>query len=169
MDAHWYAFYSKPMKEALLWEQLKLHQIESYYPCLRVQPVNPRSRKVKPYFPRYVFGRISWEQFNMAMLQWMPGVAGIVSFGGIPSQIPDNLIAAVRRRVEEINATGSNFVRELKTGTVVIIQDGPFKGYEALFDAHTSGEDRVRVFLKLLSRQQIPLELPGSQIQRKKQ
>ena len=169
MTAQWYALYSKPMKESLLWEQLNLHQIESYYPCLRLEPVNPRARKVKPYFPRYVFGHLDWEQFNFAKLQWMPGVAGIVSFGGIPSQIPDNLIGAIRRRVEEINEAGSNFVNALRSGTAVTIQAGPFKSYEAIFDAHISGEDRVRVFLKLLSRQHIPLELPRSQIQCKKQ
>ena len=109
MTAQWYALYSKPLKESLLLEQLNLHQIESYYPCLRVQPVNPRARKVKPYFPRYIFGHLHWEQLTHSLLQWMPGMAGIVSFGGIPSQIPDNLIVAIRRRVEEIDPTGWNW------------------------------------------------------------
>ena len=169
MTAQWYALYSKPLKESLLLEQLNLHQIESYYPCLRVQPVNPRARKVKPYFPRYIFGHLHWEQLTHSLLQWMPGMAGIVSFGGIPSQIPDNLIVAIRRRVEEINTVGSNFVNELRAGTIVTVQEGPFKGYEAIFDAHLSGEDRVRVFLKLLNRKQIPIDLPRIQIQPKKQ
>ncbi len=34
MTAHWYVLHSKPMKEALLWEQLSLQGIESYYPCI---------------------------------------------------------------------------------------------------------------------------------------
>ena len=37
MTAHRYALHNKPMKEALLWQQLSLHEIEGYYPCLRVQ------------------------------------------------------------------------------------------------------------------------------------
>jgi hypothetical protein len=45
----------------------------------------------------------------------------------------------------------------------------PFSSYEAIFDVRLSGDERVRVLLKLLNRQQIPLELPGRQIQRKKQ
>ena len=56
MTAQWYALQSKPMKESLLYEQLKLRAIECYYPFIRVQPVNPRARKVRAYFPGYVFG-----------------------------------------------------------------------------------------------------------------
>ena len=28
---------------------------EVFYPCLRIHPVNPRSRKIVPYFPGYLF------------------------------------------------------------------------------------------------------------------
>lgn len=169
MTAQWYALHSKPMKEALLSEQLSLHQIESYYPCLHVKPMNPRSRKTKPYFPGYVFGRADLEQSNLSVLQWMPGSAGIVAFDGLPACIPENMIAAIRERVDEINASGRELFDGLKAGDVVTIQEGPFSGYEAIFDARISGNERVRVLLKLLNRQQIPLELPGRQIQRKKQ
>jgi hypothetical protein len=42
----------------------------------------------------------------------------------------------------------------------------PFAGYEAIFDMRVSGTERVRVLLKLLSRQEVPLELSAGQIQR---
>jgi hypothetical protein len=44
MTARWYALHSKPMKEVLLWQQLSLHEIEGYYPCLRVQLMKPFSK-----------------------------------------------------------------------------------------------------------------------------
>lgn len=165
----WYALHSKPMKESLLWEQLSLREIESYYPCIRVRPMNPRARKVKAYFPGYVFGRLDLEQTNPSIFQWLPGSTGIVSFDGIPSHIPDNLIAAIRKRVDEINTAGGERFDGLKPGDVISVQEGPFRGYEVIFDARISGNQRARVFLKLLSRQQIPLELPTRQINRKKQ
>jgi transcription antitermination factor NusG len=168
MTAQWYALHSKPMKETLLWEQLSLHEIESYYPRIRVKPVNPRSRKVRPYFPGYVFSRVDLEQTNMTMFMRLPGSSGIVAFDGMPSHIPDTLIAAIRRRVGEIDAAGGELFEGLKAGDIVTVQDGPFKGYEAIFDARLSGDERVRVFLKLLSRGQVPVELPSRQIQRKK-
>jgi len=168
MTTQWYALRSKPMKEVLLSEQLELCKIESYYPRIRVKPVNPRARKVKPYFPGYVFGRVDLEQVSLSILQWMPGSVGIVSFGGVPANVPDSLIAAIKQRVDEINAAGGQQLQGLKRGDLVMIQEGPFRGYEAIFDVRLSGDERVRVLLKLLNRQQLPLELPGSQIQRKK-
>ena len=169
MTAQWYVLHSKPMKEALLCEQLRLQQIEGYYPCIRVQPVNSHVRRAKAYFPGYIFGHIDLTQTNLSTLQWMPGASGIVSFGGIPSTIPDNMITTIRQRVDEINAAGGELFYSLKPGDIVMIHDGPFRGYDAIFDARLSGDERVRVLLKLLNRQQIPLELSGRQIQRKKQ
>ena len=168
MTAQWYALQSKPMKEFLLFEQLNLRCIESYFPYIRVRPVNPRARKLRAYFPGYVFGRLDLEQTSISTLQWIPGTLGIVSFDGVPSYVPDNLIGAIRRRVDEINAAGGELLRRLKTGDPLTIQDGPFRGFEAIFDAHTSGEERVRVLLKLLNRKQIPLELSVEQIRIKK-
>jgi transcription elongation factor/antiterminator RfaH len=169
MTAHWYVLHSKPMKESLLWEQLGLQQIESYYPCIRTQPVSPRARRIKPYFPGYIFGHVDFERINLSSLHWMPGAAGIVSFDGIPSSVPDNVIAAIRRRVDEINAAGGELFDGLQQGEVIRIQEGPFSGYEAVFDVRLSGDERVRVLLKLLNRQQFPIELPSSYLRRKKQ
>ena len=167
MTAQWYALHSKPLKEAFLWQQLRLHEIESYYPCLRVQPVNPRARRVRPYFPGYVFGCMDLEHVSLSTLQWLPGSVGIVSFGGMPAPVPEHLISAIRRRVDEINAAGGELFAGLKPGDTVTIQAGPFQGYEAIFDARVSGDERVRVLLKLLNHRQLSLEIPGAQIQRK--
>ena len=169
MSAHWYVLHSKPMKEALLWEQLSLQGIESYYPCIRVQPVSSHARRMKPYFPGYIFGYVDFERINLSILQWMPGASGVVSFDGLPSSIPDHVIVAIRQRVDAINAAGGELFHDLKQGEMVRIQEGPFSGYDAIFDARLSGEERVRVLLKLLNRQHFPIELPSSYIRRKKQ
>ncbi len=82
--------------------------------------------------------------------------------------VPDGLIQAIRRRVDEINQEGGGQLHGLQPGEAVIIQDGPFAGQEAIFDTRISGNERVRVLLKLLQGRQIPLELPSAQIERKK-
>jgi transcription antitermination factor NusG len=164
----WYALQSKPMKESFLSAQLSLRRIECYYPCIRVQPVNTRARRMKPYFPGYVFGRLDLEQISSSAFQWIPGAVGIVSFDRIPSHVPDNLVNAIRRHVDEINAAGSEHLAGLKPGVTVVIQGGPLDGYEAIFDTRVAGEERVRVFLKLLRReQQKAINLPSGQIRRK--
>ena len=165
MSAQWYALNSKPMKEAFLSSQLLLKGIESYFPCIRVQPVNPRARKVKPYFPGYIFGRIDLQEQTKDRL-WLPGLAGVVSFDGIPSYVPNNLIDAIRRRVDQINMAGGEEVEALKPGDTVMVQAGPFEGYEAILDTRLSGEARVRILLTFLSRPHIPVELPQHQIRR---
>ena len=62
MAVSWYVLHSKPRKEEFLAEQLELRKIETFAPCIRVQVVNPRARKVKPYFPGYIFVRTDLEK-----------------------------------------------------------------------------------------------------------
>ena len=57
---------------------------------------------------------------------------------------------------------------DLKRGDVVKIQSGPFAGYDAIFDARLSGQERVRVLLQLLSKGTAQLDLPSEAIRPKK-
>jgi transcriptional antiterminator RfaH len=168
VSVSWYAMRSKPNKEDFLAGQLESHGVEVYFPRIRVTPVNPRSRKMRPYFPNYLFVRVDLDVINVSDLRWMPGASGLVSFDGKPASVPDFLIAAVQRQVDHLNASARNLTDGLKAGDSVIIQDGPFAGYEAIFDTHLSGQERVRVLLNLLQRRQMPLELEGRQIRRAK-
>ena len=169
MPAAWYVLHSKPNKEDFFYGQLLANRLEVYYPCLRVKPINPRSRKIRSYFPGYLFVRIDLQVVTSSFLNRVPGSRGLVSFESQPASVPDALIAAIRHRVDQINAEGQGLIAGLKPGEVVIIQDGPFAGQEAIFDARISGNERVRVLLKILRGRQLPIELPGAQIERKKQ
>ena len=168
MSKSWYVLRSKPRKEEFLLEQLLSHKIEAYCPRIRVQPVNPRARKIKPYLPGYVFVHLNLEKINLSTLQWMPGATGLVSFGGQPAFVHDSLIQAVRNRVDEINAAGGELLNALKPGDEVSIEAGPFAGYEAIFDTRLSGSERVRVLLKMMSDRYVPTDIAAGQIKRKK-
>jgi transcriptional antiterminator RfaH len=167
MQLAWYALHSKPLKEELLFEQLSLRKIETFYPRLRVQTVNPRARKVRAYFPGYVFVHADLDVVGFSNLQWLPGATGLVSFGGEPASVPDGLISAIRYKVERINGAGGELFDGLKPGETVVIQAGPFSGYEAIFNEQISGNERVRVLLKLLQKRLLPVELPAGQVERK--
>jgi transcriptional antiterminator RfaH len=169
MPYHWYALRSKSRKEDAVVRQVQSLGFELYYPCLRVHPVNPRSRKIVPYFPGYLFVRADLEQVGISVFQWMPHTIGLVSFGGEPAVVPENLILAIQDRVDEINSAGGEVFDGLKPGDVVWISNGPFEGYEAIFDARLPGSERVRVLLEFLgNRRKVPVELNVSQIVRKK-
>lgn len=168
MSSLWYALRSKPNKEDFLANQLQAGGFEIFYPRLRVKVVNPRARKVRPYFPGYLFVHTDLDAVNISDLKWMPGGTGLVSFGGEPAVVPDGLISAIKRRVEELNAASRPVISDLEPGESVILQAGPFAGYEAIFDGRISGQDRVRVLLNFLQRRQVPLEVDGRNIIRAK-
>ena len=161
----WYAIQSKPQKESLLFDQLNLRGIEAYYPFFRVKPVNPRARKIKSYFPGYLFVHVDLDHIGISSLQWVPGAIGLVNFGGEPATIDDSVLRAIQMRVERIGRDGLNPYSKLKHGDIVSISDGPFSGYKAIFDTSLPGSERVRVLLKILQDHQIRLELPVGQVQ----
>lgn len=165
MAGLWYALRSKPRKEDIVWRQVTQSGYETFYPRIRVNPVNPRSRKVQPYFPGYLFVLADLDQVGVSTFQWMPHTLGLVSFGGEPAYVPENLIIALRKRVEEIAAAGGELFDGLQPGDPVLINSGPFSGYEAIFDARLPGSERVRVLLEFLGNQRrLAVELNASQI-----
>ena len=168
MTHYWYAMQSKSNKEEALYEQLHNQGVEVFYPRIRVTPVNPRSKKIKAYFPGYMFVHVDLAEVGISTLKWMPFARGMVIFDQEPATVPDGLIQAVRLRVEQINMVGGEVFSGLKKGDDVFIHQGPFTGYEAIFDVRLPGSERVRVLIKLLSNRQMPVELYAGQIQQKK-
>jgi transcriptional antiterminator RfaH len=166
MTAYWYALQSKPNKEEALFQQLQLQGVEVYFPRIRVHPVNPRARKIKAYFPGYMFIHADIEAVGLSTFQWMPFARGMVTFGHEPAAVPDSLIHAIRRRVEDVNAAGGEVFDGLHKGDTVYIHDGPFAGCEAIFDVRLPGSERVRVLIQWLSQRQVPVELGAGQIRR---
>jgi transcriptional antiterminator RfaH len=140
---------------------------EVYFPQMRVKPVNPRARKIVPYFPGYLFVRADIKQTGLSVFQWMPHAKGLVVFGEEPSIVSENLIQTLQTKLELLNTENEKQKSPYKPGDLLMIDQGPFKGYEAIFNEQISGKDRVRVLLKMLSNQSIPLELNLSSVRKK--
>ena len=168
MTLLWYVMRSKPHKEDFLLEQLQARNLEAWCPRIRVQVVNPRARKVRPYFPGYLFIHLDQAVIDPFSLRYTPGASGLVSFGSEAALVPDELLKAIRHRVDEINLAGGERLDALKPGQEVLIESGPFAGYEGIFDTRLPGSDRVRVLLKLLRDRQLPLDLPAALVRPKK-
>lgn len=168
MTFFWYVIQSHPNKEQLLYKQVLNQGIEVFFPRIRVKPVNPRARKIRPYFPSYLFLKTTKENINSSSIKWIPYSKGVVSFGGEASIVPDKLISTLKQKLGD----GENIIfehkQEIDSGAPIIIEYGPFKGYEGIFDSMLDGSDRVRILLKMLSDQYIPVELELSQIKKKR-
>src|SRR5512134_170722 len=118
MNLPWYVLCSKPNKEMILWRELAARGFECLYPRLLLRPVNPRSRKVRPYFPGYLFLRAELEQVGVSTFQWMPYSTGLVCFGDAPATVPDHIVEAIFRHVEELNAARGKEMTGLQRGDV---------------------------------------------------
>jgi transcriptional antiterminator RfaH len=100
----------------------------------------------------------------------------VLEFGGQPATVPDRYVAELKQRVAAISAAGGLLFDGLKQGDTVRITNGPFAGYEAIFDARLAGTERVRVLLEWLQQHQhhrfaapvVPVELNASSIDKVK-
>jgi transcription antitermination factor NusG len=164
----WYALHSHPRKEDALNSQLLATGIESYYPHLRIHPVNPRARKIAPYFPGYLFVRVDLQEVPLVVFQRTPHAVGMVTFGGEPAVVPENMIIALRHYLEEMVTEEREGRQNLKKGETVEILSGPFAQYPAIFDARLPGTPRVKVLLTMLNSRGVHLELEESQIRKPK-
>jgi len=151
-----------------LFSQLEHRQIEVFYPRLRVNPVNPRSRKLIPFFPGYLFVRVDLNATPLSSLMYIPGVNRVVSFDSNPAIVSDEVITGIKHNLERINTTKPEHQEQLAQGDPVLILGGPFEGYQAIFDARIEGSERVRLLIKFLQNQQMRIQVPAKMVKPKK-
>lgn len=167
MPAKWYVLRTKPHKERSVYRMLlQEDHLDVYFPALKVEPVNPRASKIRPYFPGYMFVRIDLNEQGDNAMRWTPGTRGLVRFGGVPAPVPKNLIIELQKRLAELQEKGEQPKNEFQHGDRVRILDGPLAGYEAIFDMRLSGKDRVQILLALLSGQATRVTLEEHQIEK---
>lgn len=160
----WYAIKSKPRKEWVLHQQLLIRNIECFFPRAKVKPINPRAAKLHPFFPGYMFVNVDIQESGVSEFQWMPYSMGLVGFGDEPGVIPDDVINALKKQIDQIRANGGLSVDQLYSGTPVRIIGGPFKGYDAVFDTRLDGEERVRVLMQMIDQRQVAVEMQVGQV-----
>jgi transcriptional antiterminator RfaH len=160
----WHVIRSKHRNEHLLCQQLLSREIEAYYPCIRLQSNNLHARKIKPYFPGYMFVHTDLDVVGKSSVQWIPGAVGLVCFGGEAAWVADGILQGIRERVDEINLSGWECWQNLKPGDDISIHSGLFAGYRGIFSSYLSDRERVIVFLKFVRDQQVRVELPAGQV-----
>ena len=148
----WYAAQTKPHKEFMARDALaRLEHVEPFLPVLNVDPVNPRARKVRPFFPGYLFFEADLEQVGISAVQWTPGLARVLGVEGEPSPIPTHVIQEIRARVSEAQEEAGSGGR-FQHGDLVRVTTGPFEGFEGMFDTRLGGKTRARILVEFLGR-----------------
>ena len=166
MSRFWYTLRSKPRKESALCLQVRARSIEVFFPQHRVKPVNPRSRKFRPYFPGYMFVYIDIDEAGISMFRWMPYAVGLVTFGGEAATVPEALIEKIRHHVDLLNTGQLKVSDAFQHGERIQVIEGPFEGYEGIFDTTISGTERVRLLLGLMRGTSFKVEMDVDNIQK---
>ena len=148
----WYLIYTKPRQENLARENLERQGFVTYLP-LSEQTRRRNGRYIKiiePYFPRYVFIQLNTDTDNWAPIRSTLGVSQMVRFGGLPAVVPDDLITCLKEN-DDSNGVQELIEQELSPGDRVVIINGPFAGYEGIYQQQKSTE-RVAVLLDIVGK-----------------
>jgi len=148
---NWYALYTKPHKEYLVQEVLHHNGVETYLPQIAVVVRRRDRRSMKPFLLQYLFAYFDPDEQRFADVCWTPGLRCIVSAGGRPVVVPDEVVMYLRRRLETMQTT-DGLDAPFKKGEVLRIARGPLEGLEAIFDQQITPKGRVLVFLNVMSR-----------------
>ena len=150
LQRDWYVVYSKPHKEDQVRLHLGMKGIESFFPRLRL-PTRAGSRKcLTPLFPNYLFVRVHLAS-EAHYVVWSPGVKRIVSFSDRPVPLEESIVEFLRARADHDGIIEAR--SQLRAGQQVEIVGGPFDGFVGIIENPPNAKGRVRILLKLLSRQ----------------
>jgi transcriptional antiterminator RfaH len=151
---NWYVIQCKAKESFRAAENLENQGFEVFHPFIQVEKVRQGKLKLvdEPLFPYYLFIHLSEVADNWRPIRSTRGVLKLVSFGHQPVRVADELVEMLRERVAPQPED------YLKAGDRVLIEEGPFKGLNAIFQTK-KGEERVILLLDLLQKQQ-RLEVP---------
>jgi transcriptional antiterminator RfaH len=159
----WYLIRTKTGKERWVKDQLQPVVPEVFLPLLKGRA--PRwgrmAMSIGPLFPCYVFARFDL-QTRYFDVKYMPGVQAIVSAGNDPLAVPSAIVTEIRRRgVDDVIEIPE---KPLGHGERVTVVEGPFRGFEAIFERYLSGAERVAILLSAIEAGGLRVVLPASAV-----
>jgi len=150
----WYAVHTHPKQEDRANNNLRAWKVETFNPKIKRRHPNPYLQVAtyvsKPLFPGYIFARFDLDNM-LGKVLFTRGVRSVVSFGGLPAEVSDDIITLIQSEVSE-----KGFVEvgeQLRTGDKVEIQDGPLKSLAGVFERSVKGSNRVLILLAAINYQ----------------
>ena len=150
LQRDWYVVYSKPHKEEQAQFHLRMKGLDVFFPRLDLVRVSERRKRVIPLFPNYLFVRIDL-QTEFQYVTWSPGVKRLVSFGDRPIPLDERVVNFLKQQTDAEGVIKAH--SQLQPGQEVEIRGGPFDGLIAIIQDPPDDKGRVKILLKLLSRQ----------------
>lgn len=148
----WYAVNTKPHQEMLAELNLLRSGVEVFFPQLKTEKVIRRKKQtvIEPLFPGYLFARFDLDT-HYRTVHYACGVSKVVGFGLAPATIDDGVIESIKSRLQDGYVTVQPF--SFAPGQAVRIEEGPFRGLEAVFEREMGDRERAVLLLQTLSYQ----------------
>ena len=129
--------------------QLSRLSAEVFLPLLRTEGRTTDNGGIAPLFPQYVFLRCDLRT-SYYQIRYAPGVTSFVTVGRDPLPVADIIVESVRARC--VNNVVHLSQEPFRTGEPIRILNGPFRGFEAVFERYLSGAERVAILLNTAER-----------------
>lgn len=146
----WYVLQHKPGQGDRAVQHLQNQGIACFYPKIEVEKIKAGKRKkgLEPLFPGYIFVSLDQSDPMWAKLRSTRGVLRVVGFANKPAAIADEVVEHIKLSLGRIAEAGG-----IKPGQDVELNDGPFRGIKALFQAY-DGDERAIVLIDFMQTQQ---------------
>lgn len=154
MNINWYLIHAKARQEGTAERNLQHLGVETF--CPRFKQIKANRRKTQSeekglLFPGYLFVRVDMST-EFRKVTYAHGVLRVVQFGAAPAFVAEEIIHSIRIREDNGLVVLSPF-SSLKPGQAVLINKGPFQGFEGIFEQEINGIQRVALLLKTIAYQ----------------
>jgi len=158
LDPKWYLVKTKALNENRVFTRLAGAGYEVLFPRFRKKSRRHRGVfDVRPLFPTYLFVRFPMDQTKT--IKYTHGVARVISFGLEPQEVGEEIVSAIRDRMDEEGVvTLEQKTVKLAPGQRVKIGEGPFAGLDAIFLEELPDRERVVLLLDAVSSYRLTIE-----------
>src|SRR5512134_610128 len=158
LDPKWYLVKTKALNETRVHTRLTGAGYDVLFPKIRKKSSRHRGQfDIRPLFPTYLFVRFDGDELKT--IKYTHGVARVICFGPEPHEVGEEIIAAVRARMNEegvVKLEPKKVV--LSPGQRVKIGEGPFAGLDAIFLEELPDRERVVLLLNAVSSYRLTIE-----------
>ncbi|WP_255554575.1 transcription/translation regulatory transformer protein RfaH [Moritella sp. 24] len=148
----WYLLYCKGKEEVRALTNLKNQGIDSFFPTMKVEKVVRKKLTCVDVviFPNYLFVEIDAQTANFNSIRSTRGVIDFVKCGANYTKVPTSLITELKSK-QLLRDKAPNETSLFNHGDKVVIQDGAFKGIEAIYQCK-DGLERSILLINLINK-----------------
>ena len=145
----WYVAKTKPAKERIVETFLNNKEdVEVFLPRIRRPLVNKIGWEM--LFPTYIFCRVDPQSDDWPAIRWAPGLSYFLGAGQELVPVSEEIISHLKNRVFDWNER--EYTPQFTPGELLTVTDGPFYGFDAIFQRYIPARQRCQVLIEIMGR-----------------